>query len=146
LHPAVGHRQPNTAQMTSLGVGVLTPRRVKSSLQYAARSSVFHHVHHVLGSPPLIAEKRRPRITSILRLQPPVQGRLHALVRRFRFFPSHGSAPHKPPCLSSSCIGINGSGNRRRKYCEANWESESMGGPFDSQLTGRHWRPHLPSL
>lgn len=118
------HRQPNNAQLTLLGV--LTPRRVKSSLQYAARSSVIHHVHHVLGSPPLIAERRRPRMTSILRLQPPIQGRLHALVRRFRFFPSHGSGSHMLPCLSSSCIGINGSGNRRRKYCEAHWRSESM--------------------
>ena len=140
----LGHCQPNNAQMILLRI--LTPRRVKSSLQYAARPSVLHHVHHVLGSPPLMAARRRPRITSILRLQLPVQGRLHALVRRFRFFPSHGSGPHKPPCLSSSCIGINGSGNRRRKYCEAHWQSELMDGLFDSRSTDRHLRPHLAGL
>jgi len=87
---------------------------------------VFHHAHHALGLLLLIEARRRPRVTSILRLQLPTQGRLHALVKRVRFFPTHGSGSHKLACLSSSCIGINGSGSWRRKCYEAYWKSGWM--------------------
>ena len=119
------NRQPNNERHY---LRALTPRRVKSSLQYPARSSVFHHVHHVLGSPSLSSVSRRPRVTSILRLQLPAHGRLHVLVKRVSFLPSHASGSHELLCLSGSCIGINGSGSLRRKCCqgEAHGKSESI--------------------
>lgn len=143
----LNHCQPNNEE-TPLP-RALTPRRVKSSLQYAGRSSVFHHSHHVLGSRSLIAARRRPRVTSILRLQLPIQGRLHALVRRVRFLPRHGSGSHRLPCLSSSCIGINGSGSRRRKCYEADRklvESGCRDKLSDSQSIALHSWPPFPGF